>query len=403
MRIFKLSHTVILITLVTGCASFEKKSSADAVPQQVQISDTKLSERVDNAASQVEQHYVKAQNENYSFYAPSTWQSTQKDIVSMRKLVNEFDPNNQGFFGGPSEREVLASISEVGNALTQAQNTKDQVTTFLAKQLADIEYLTPKIDKVRQREFATINKKLNQLISMIEKEYTLSRQEAYRDKLQKRIHTLEIDIVTADYYSPLEEKFNQLNQQVIPQSYNSVLQELKQLDHTITTEPRNQNALEGAANVVDKNIQSAVHVTTDVNWINSLNKKQREQIVLNYRSTLEDLGLKFLDQDLSNLSYKAQVKTFEVALSAKLAEFEVKDTDVTTEKVELVESKPKNNITEIEAVKTDTVEVATIEASTVENNPVKNASTTTNIANASSEAVLVETTQVTTSTTVNNQ
>jgi hypothetical protein len=76
--------------------------------------------------------------------------------------------------------------------------------------------------------------------------------------------------------------------------------------------------------MVKKAIQSAEHITTDVNWINGLDINQHEEIVLRYRATLEGLGTHFINQDLSNLSYKAQVQTFELALAAKLAKFETK-------------------------------------------------------------------------------
>lgn len=370
MRIFKLSHTVILITLVTGCASFEKKPSTAAL-QQNQISNTQVSEQVNNAAAQVEQRYLSAENENYPFYAPNTWYSIQKSLASMRILVNKFDPNDQGFFGGPSESSVLASIAEVSDELRLAQGTKNKVTTFLAKPLADIEYLTPKIDEQRKRELAGINKDLTQLINMVEKDYAQPRQDAYRDKLQKRIHTLEIDIVTAEYYSPLEAQFNQLNQRLIPQSYNNVLQGLQQLDNTIISEPRNKNELESAAKLVEKDIKSAEHVTTDVNWINTLNKSQREKIVLNYRSTLEGLGHKFIGKDLSALSYKEQAQTLNLALSAKFAEFENQNKEVI-----IAESS------------------ATPEISPTKVNQVKNT------IDASSVNESIKTTQVTTDTTI---
>ncbi|WP_420271267.1 hypothetical protein, partial [Moritella viscosa] len=238
-----------------------------------------------------------------------------------------FDPNDQGFFGGPSESTVLEDIAEVSNELIKAQKTKTQVTVFLAQPLADIEYLAPKIDTVWQRDFVIINQDLSHIINMIEEDYLVSRQEFERDKLQKKISELEINIVTADYYFPLEDQFNLLNQQLIPLSYNNVSQGLQQLNTIIITSPRDTALLTTTANLITNGIQRAEHITTDVSWINGLDIKQREQIVLHYRTTLEGLGTKFIGQDLSNLSYKAQVQTFELALTAKLAKFETTDAD----------------------------------------------------------------------------
>lgn len=318
MKIVKLTQTVLFLTLVTGCANVEQGAYTGANSQQGNIN---LSQRVNDSANQVELDYLKAKDNNYSYYAPNTWLSIENDLVRMRQLVNRFDPHDQGFFGGPSEETVLSSIAEVSNELIKAQETKHEVITFLAQPLADIEYLTPKIDTVWQSDFNKINRNLSKLINNIEKKYAVSRQENDRDKLQRKIQDLEINIVTAEYYSPLEKQFDQLNKQLIPQSYNHVLQGLRELNNVIMTTPRDSTALIKVTNMVTNRIQSAEHITTDVTWINNLNKRQREKIVLHYRATLESLGLKFLDQDLSNLSYKAQVKTFELALSAKLDEY----------------------------------------------------------------------------------
>ncbi|QUM81298.1 hypothetical protein HWV01_13900 [Moritella sp. 5] len=325
MYIFKLTHTLVFITLITGCASFEKKSSTTVELQQIKVSNTRLNQRVNDAVTNVEQTYLKVKDENFATYAPNTWESVQKDLVSMRKLVNRFDPNDQGFFGGPSESTVLEGISEVNDGLIKAQKIKTQVTTFLSQPLADIEYLAPKIDNVWQRDFAIINQDLNHIINMIEDDYLVSRQEFERAKLQKKISVLEINIVTANYYSPLEEQFKLLNQQLIPLSYNNVSQSLQRLNTIIITSPRDTDLLTTTANLIKNGIQRAEHITTDVSWINGLDIKQREQIVLHYRATLEGLGTKFIGQDLSNLSYKAQVQTFELALTAKLAKFETTD------------------------------------------------------------------------------
>jgi len=365
MRILKLTATVLFITLVTGCASFEKSSSGASDLQQDKITNIELNQRVQDAITQVEQDYLKAKEQNFSYYAPRTWQSAEQDLVSTRKLVNRFDPNNQGFFGGPSEASVLASITEVSDQLIQAQQIKNQVTTILAQPLADIEYLTPKVGKEWQRDLNTINQSIIQFINNIERQRAVSRQKADLDKIQKKIHDLEINIVIAHYYSPLEKQFHQLNKRLIPQSYNKVLRGLQQLNHVITTTPRDTTALTDSANQIKKDIQSAEHIATDVNWINNLDKNQREEIVLHYRATLESLGLKFLNQDLSNLSYKAQVSTFERELSTQLGEFETKDSDVAI---------------------TDNAETK------IKNTPIK----------TSSEDVTVETTQVTTNSIVNN-
>lgn len=335
LQTFKLSLTVLFFSLVSGCASFEKKTSATANLQQNKITNTQLTQQIKDASVQVEQDYQQAKQQNFNYYAPNIWQSVQHDIVDMRRLVNKFDPNDQGFFGGPSESAVFASITEISNKLIQAQKIKQQISTFLAQPLADIAYLTPKINDQWQSDFNNINQDVNQIINDLENDYAASAQNNQRYKLQKKIHALEINIVMADYYAPLARQFEQLDQWVIPQSYNEVLADLEKLDDIITTSPRDMATIDQAAMLVKKAIQSAQHVTADVNWINNLDKIQREDIVLQYRTTLESLGLKFIDQDLSDLSSKAQVQAFELGLSTKLAKYETSPNEVETKQIEV--------------------------------------------------------------------
>ena len=329
MRILKPIPTVLFLTLATGCASFEKKVTTAAELQQNKATNSQLNQQVNDATTQVEQAYLEAKEENFSYYAPRTWASVEENIVAMRKLVNRFDPNDQGFFGGPSESAVLASIADVSTLLSQAHDSKNKVMTFLMQPLADIAYLSPQISEERQREFSSITQDLEQLIDSIDANYVLVKRERARKQLQAKITDLELSIVTAKYYSPLKEQLKFLNRQLIPQSYDKASLGLQQLNVVIAASPRDKAALSEAANTVSNYLKSAEHISADVKWINSLDKNQREEIVLQYRTVIENLGLKFLNQDLSNLSYKAQVSKFERALSTQLGEFETKDSEVT--------------------------------------------------------------------------
>lgn len=400
MRMLKITHTALLITLMSGCANFENKMASTAELQRMAEINIQANKRVNNTASLVEQRYLKATDENFKFYAPNTWKSIQKDIVDMHDIVNRFDPSDQGFFGGPSEEKVLSSIRDVNDGLTQAEHAKARIISFLSKPLADIEYLTPKITPTWQRDFASINKALSKLISNIETNNVSSRQAENRDDLQQKLSELEVNIVTAEYYTPLEAKFNQLNPNLIPQSYNRVQLELQNLTTVITLSSRDVVALDDAANLANKYIQSAEHVSRDVDWINRLDKKQREQVVLHYRSTLEDLGHKFLGQDLSDLSYKQQVNTFKLELSAILSEFNSDDETVQiAENTITLEDAPRNekvinsalvdepkdekviNTALVDTTKDEKVITATLEDTLIETTQVATLPTTSTIKN----------------------
>lgn len=317
---FSLLTVLFLLTAVTSCASFEKKSTSRDTEsiQHTTAADKIISQRVNDAATKVESNFILSQAENYAYYAPYTWKKIKSDIARMRTLVNDFDPSDQGFFGGPSESEVLKSIRHTQTSIDAAQQAKALVNSFLAQPLADIKYLEPQIDATWKIDFERINEDLIELITGLEYDSNIANHQRSRDTLQKNIRQLEIHIVKKNYYSPLQAKLEKLDSQLIPSSYEQIQHELQQLDNRITQAPRDQDTLTQAANVVRDNIQRAQHIITDVNWINGLTKSQRENIVLHYRNGLEALSLKLLNKDLSTLSYQEQMEQFEAAVVAKI-------------------------------------------------------------------------------------
>ncbi|MFT5880963.1 MAG: nicotinamide mononucleotide adenylyltransferase [Moritella sp.] len=326
MRAYHLPHCLFLLTVllfltaVTSCASFEKKSASREIQiiQHTTDANKMISQRVKDAATNVERNVVLSQAENYEYYAPSTWKKIKSDRAKMHILVNNFDPSDQGFFGGPSESTVLKSIRQTQASMDKAMQTKTLVNGFLAQPQADIKYLEPKINNTWKIDFERINDDLIRLIANLEYDDNIANHRASRDALQKKIDDLEILIVKGHYYSPLQAKFEKLDSQLIPSSYEQIQNELQQLDYRITQSPRDQENLTQAANLVKDNIQRAQHIVTDVNWINGLAKSQRENIVLHYRNGLEALSLKLLNKDLSTLSYKDQINEFEAAVVEKI-------------------------------------------------------------------------------------
>jgi hypothetical protein len=326
MRAYHLPHYLFLLTVlflltaVTSCASFEKKSASSEtkIIQHTTDADKMISQRVKDAATKVESNFVLSQAENYEYYAPYTWRKIKSSLLEMHTLVNDFDPSDQGFFGGPTESKVLKSIRQAQASMDGAQQTKTLVTSFLARPLADINYLEPKIDDTWKIDFERIKDDIIGLIADLEYDENIANHQASRDTLQRKIHLLEIRIVKDHYYSPLQAEFEKLDSQLIPSSYEQIQNELQQLDNHITQSPRDQENLTKAANLVKDNIQRAQHIVTDVNWINSLAKSQRENIVLHYRNGLEVLSLKLLNKDLSTLSYQDQIDEFEAAVVAKI-------------------------------------------------------------------------------------
>lgn len=168
-----LAIAVVSVLGLSGCASIgleqfggQDSASKAELADSASVATTKVNE----LAEEVEQNYLSAKDENYAYYAPAHWKKANSAIKKMRKIVAKFDPNNQGFFGGPSESAVIKQIETTQISLDGAKRTKNLVSPFLAQVIENVEYLTPQIDEQWQDEFAGIQVAIVDVIADIEQE-----------------------------------------------------------------------------------------------------------------------------------------------------------------------------------------------------------------------------------------
>lgn len=124
------SH-LFLLSLLTGCASFEIVSDRSTNPEIAQMSAaaTLSDQRVKTATADIEKHYEQPKTENDAYYAPGSWEDTNRKIKAMQKIVRQFEPDNQGLFDGPSEKTVMTAIQQVQSSTDKAGETKRRKNT----------------------------------------------------------------------------------------------------------------------------------------------------------------------------------------------------------------------------------------------------------------------------------
>jgi len=318
-----LATAVITIVGLSGCASTTPETSANLnVTNKIESNDAaSLSrQKVTESATQVEQNYLSAQSERYSYYAPASWKTVNALIKKMRTLVAEFDPNDQGFFGGPSESEVITLIEKTQASLDKALRIKDLVSQYLAQPMADVAYLSPKIQMQWQGELTKINNTIIDVITDIEDEGNTSGFETRRANIQVRILKLEIKMVKRTHYAPLLGQMQKLDQDLIPKSYAQVKEALVKLNDSISLNPRNSEVINNLVSVAESGLARAKSVSMEVNWINSIDSDNSENIALHYRNAFEKLSLSIIEKDVSSHSYAQQMVRFESEINYKLEE-----------------------------------------------------------------------------------
>lgn len=324
MRI--LNITYLFFILLVGCSSVDSNTNNSNKT----ITNIASHQRVTDAVAKTESDYEIALEQKYDYLAPKTWKKAQKSMTRMRNIVSEFDADDQGFFGGPSEGKVLSYVNSAQQYLDKAKAHQAKASQFLAKPIADMDYLRPSITKPWQRDYSKLEKSLSRLIISFEKNSDINRHTKSKDKLVKSITLLEINIVKADIYEPLNNEFKLLSSRLIPTTYRTTKADLQKLNTTIQTSPRNRAEIDTNALTVKNDLSRAKHISSAVKWINKIPKSQRENIVLHYRNKFESLSKALLKEDLSTYSFTEQIEIF----SNKYAELKDKNANINTAKIE---------------------------------------------------------------------
>ncbi|MDX2320114.1 MAG: hypothetical protein QNK26_05885 [Moritella sp.] len=313
---------VISVAGLSGCASTESTQNNVHNTNDVEIMDeaTLAIQKIKALAEHVEQQYESGKNENYVYFAPDSWKKINSAVRSMRTLVAKFDPNDQGFFGGPSESKVIAKIEQAQEALDNAARIKLLVSEFLALQLADIEYLTPQVHGQWRSALTDINDTMADLIADIEDDNSTDDYAKESAAIQARLLQLEIRIVKSNYYNPLVTKMKKLDQDLIPQTYLQIQLSIKQLNDAIIVAPRAQTVIDKMVAKVEDDLRRANNVTAEVNWIKSIDRSESEKIALRYRDSIATVAFNLFATDISSLSYVEQVTYFEDAVQNKLSQ-----------------------------------------------------------------------------------
>lgn len=305
---------------LSGCASSESTQGSVDNSNAVEVMDEAALaiQKVKALAEHVEQQYDAGKDEDYVFFAPDSWKKINSAVRSMRTLVAKFDPNDQGFFGGPSESKVTDKIEEAQEALDNAVRIKTLVSVFLTQQLADMEYLSPHVHGQWQNELDDIHESTADLIEDIEDDESTDGYEQSSAKIQARLLQLEIKIVKSNSYTPLVKKMKKLDQELIPETYAQIQQRILQLKDAIELAPREQHILDAIIVKVEDDLRRAINVTTEVHWINSVDRSESEKIALRYRDAIATVAFKLFSKDISSLTYIEQITYFDNALRHQL-------------------------------------------------------------------------------------
>ncbi|QUM78044.1 hypothetical protein HWV00_18510 [Moritella sp. 24] len=357
---------VISVAGLSGCASTESAQNNAHNTNDVEIIDeaTLAIQKVKALADRVEQQYQSAKEQDYVYFAPDSWKDVNSSVRTMRTLVTQFDPNDQGFFGGPSESKVIDKIEYAQEALDKAVRIKALVSEFLAPQLADVAYLLPQVHGQWQSELTDINESMADLIADIEDDDSTSGYDKRSAAVQARLLQLEIRVVKSKYYTPLVKKMKKLDQDLIPQTYTQIQLSVKQLNDAIIFAPREHLVIEKIVTKVEDDLRRANNVTAEVRWINSVDRSESEKIALRYRDAVATVAFNLFSEDISSLTYVEQVSYFEDAIHNKLNQQKALNDEQAALIITLTE-KVKAAIIEDEAVENDAVESEVLDEETL--------------------------------------
>lgn len=313
------SISLLAIIILAGCSSTEPVNSRinNVTSQTTNLSN--VEQKIRQSAKLVEENILLSEKENFSYFAPVTWASLPDKLEDMREDVADFDPNDQGFFGGPSEKEVMEKINAVQDILSKAERTKGLILNYLKQPMADIAYISPFITKKWEVSFKKINISIIQIIYKLEKAGNTGGLENDRASLQANILKLEIKIALEKYYTPLQKQIVQSDKLFIPITYAQLMSELLKLKDTIQLEPRNDVLIIKMTATVKDSLLRATNVAAEVSWIKNIPNTKQENIALRYRDALNNTYKILFDEDISMLTYEEQMQHLQNSVTDKIS------------------------------------------------------------------------------------
>ena len=324
------SRLVILFLLCQGLMLSGCSTRSALMEQQVQeqTSAQELIQKVTQALEATETRLAKAQSSDVGTYSPSQLASAESSLREARRYAERLqdDPDlvNQSmslFFGETMGDKTLALISKANDALTQAEENKQQADAIFTTVNDNFVWLKKfQAPTYFPYEYQDLQRAQEQMV-----EYVANGE---LDEAQRRLprflseqRALEIVSAQRFYLHDLGLRIARESgtdiERYAPISYSGAQGALNKAKAVIAQNPRDENSILAAKKNAEFSIEVAQAVATDMQRLTSMERQNMERWLILVTAKLNEMGQAVGAQDVRNKELVQQLELLAQAASHK--------------------------------------------------------------------------------------
>lgn len=296
------------VLLLSGCAT-DSAMMASQVEQQA--SDQQVIQQVMNALEVSEARYAKAQASNVETYAPRQMSDAESALREARRYSERFQDNpdlvNKSMsllFGETLGQQTLALIEQANDALTQAEENKQQADTIFAEVNENFVWLNKFQARTYFRdEYKDQERAHQRLIDEVANGDLIAAREGLPRLLAEQ-HALEIAAAQRFYLHDITHRIEREGRMVMdryaPLSYSSAVSALSKAKTVVAKNPRDETTIQAAKKNAEFALEIANAVATDMQRLVGMDRREMEQWLILLTTKLHDVGQRVGAQDVRN-------------------------------------------------------------------------------------------------------
>lgn len=315
----QLSSLLIVASLLSGCSS-TSMFSGSANGLTLSKAATEEMNAVNAAMNAVEILYQRALKQDLIYYSPVNFALAEQQRADLLSMYENYEPDSGSWFSGSGSEEIELEADH----FIQRINLAFQAKLITAPSLTVIrdhdEFIKGLDPEGFTQRITQIRNETKKFVGMAETKGTVIGLEHKQAKLEREYKALEIDMVKRKVMRLPTAEFNQLDQDLVPESYKLALHELYSLERLIEKNPRDNTAIQDNLNASYIQIKQAGSIAKEVIWVKSRIENSAERVVMNYRNHLSLLNQYLGTENLTALDFQSQIRGIKDAVESKLSQ-----------------------------------------------------------------------------------
>jgi hypothetical protein len=302
----KLFISVLVSSAMTGCLS-----STPTQPQEAPIVINEAANSPAQFVSEVAQRLEKSKKDDVAKFSLVNYPSAVEEFDTLKEMNAEYNPKHSGFFStGYSYENISEQRDMIMSKLDKAYLVQENIKNNMQDVLDNISYLTTLDLSVFKDRHENLIEDAHSLFKDVELAEAFAGFESDKQEVLNDMRLLEQDVMKARFLQPLQQRLALLKEGKIPLSYQHANETLQTFEAKILADPRLIDMMVEEESKGNKAVTRAKTIQTEVEWVKENQSKSIENVVLKYRTPVDQALPQVLDKDVSELPFEQQLPIY---------------------------------------------------------------------------------------------